>query len=136
LVKLSPPVYPPLARTAEIGGAVVLELGIQKNGSIASFAVIRGHPLLVQAALDSAQHSQFECRGCSDEVTSYSLTYSFEFVTGAPSDDGEKKAFEVIQPGNWVRIIAGPLHVIADPDTPRVRSAKCLYVWRCGLRRR
>src|SRR5690242_2409005 len=64
LSRLTEPVYPPLARTARISGDVELKLGIRKDGTIASAIVISGHPMLAQAALQSAQQSQFECRAC------------------------------------------------------------------------
>jgi hypothetical protein len=66
--------------------------------------------MLKQAALDSAQKSIFECRGCSDAATAYSLTYTFGF-----QDDG------------------GCEGVV---EVSRIRSSKCLYLWRCGLQRR
>jgi hypothetical protein len=65
--------------------------------------------MLKQAALDrSAQKSMFECRGCSDATTEYSLTYTFGF-----QDDG------------------GCEGVV---EVSRVRSSKCLHLWRCGRR--
>jgi len=77
LTKLSQPVYPQLARQARIGGDVELRLEIRSDGSVESAVVVSGHPMLRQAALDSASKSQFDCHGCSDEVTQYSLVYSF-----------------------------------------------------------
>ena len=76
LVKLSPPIYPPLARQASITGNVKVQLQIQKGATIQSAEALSGHPLLKSAALESAQKSHFECRGCADPVT-YVLTYSF-----------------------------------------------------------
>src|SRR5580700_9621289 len=76
LTKLSPPVYPSLARQARIMGDVKVQVLIRKDGSVASAEVISGHPMLKQAALESAQKSQFECHGC-EGVISYSLAYTF-----------------------------------------------------------
>src|SRR5207249_1269830 len=76
LVKLHPPVYPPLANQARIAGDVELELTIQENGTVESAMAISGHPLLTPAALESVSRSQFECSGCTHSVT-YSLVYSF-----------------------------------------------------------
>jgi TonB family protein len=104
LVKLSPPIYPPLARVARIMGDVKLQLLIRKDGSVESAEVISGHPMLKQAATESAKKSMFLCQGCSDEVTAYFLTYTFGF-----RDDG-------------------------DCGVTQLRSAKCLYLWKCGIR--
>jgi TonB family protein len=103
LTKLFPPAYPPLARQARIMGDVKLQVGIRQDGSVASGDVVSGHPMLKQAALDSAQKSQFECRQCGDPVTAYSMTYTFGFY-----DDG------------------------GCGRSRRVRSSKCLYLWKCG----
>ena len=102
LTELSPPVYPPLSRQARITGDVKIQLWIWRNGSIASAEVLSGHPMLKLAALASAQKSTFECHGCSQELTSYSLTYTFGL-----RDD-------------------------VDCSVKRLHSAKCLYLWGCG----
>jgi TonB family protein len=104
LTKLSPPVYPPLARQAGIAGDVKIQVGTRQDGSVASAEVISGHPMLKQAALESAQKSRFECRECSEAVTSFPMTYTFGFY-----DAG----------GCGIRI-------------ERVRSSRCLYLWKCG----
>jgi TonB family protein len=78
LARLSPPIYPPLAKQARIIGDVDLELSVRQDGSLESEAVVSGHPLLTQAALDSVQHSQFECRSCSEAVTSERIVYTFQ----------------------------------------------------------
>jgi TonB family protein len=109
LTKLAPPVYPPLARQARITGDIRIRIGIGPDGSVVSADVVSGHPMLKQAALDSAQKSIFGCGGCSDATTEYSLTYTFGF-----QDDG------------------GCEGVV---EVSRVRSSKCLYLWRCGRRR-
>jgi TonB family protein len=102
LTKLSSPIYPPLARQARIAGDVKIQLQIRRDGSVASAEVVSGHPILKPAALASAQNSAFECRRCTEELTAYSLTYTFGF-----NDD-------------------------SNCSLKRSRSAKCLYLWGCG----
>jgi TonB family protein len=67
LTKLFQPVYPPVAKQAGVKGDVELELKVNADGNLESATVVSGHPLLTQAALDSANYSQFECRGCGAE---------------------------------------------------------------------
>ncbi|HEY3971374.1 MAG TPA: energy transducer TonB [Candidatus Sulfotelmatobacter sp.] len=108
MTRLFPPVYPPLARQARVVGDVRIQLTIGTDGSVESAEVVSGHPMLKQAALDSAQKSQFECRRCTDSGMSYSLTYTFGFL-----DNGYRKV-----------------------DQERsVHSSKCLFLWKCGMRR-
>jgi TonB family protein len=102
LTKLSPPIYLPLAIAARITGDVRIQVQVRRDGSVASADVVSGHPMLNPAALASAQNSTFECRGCTGELTTYSLTYTFGF-----NDD-------------------------SDCSNKRSRSAKCLYLWSCG----
>jgi TonB family protein len=108
LIKLAPPVYPPLARQARIMGDVKVQVLIHKDGSIESAEALSGHPILKQAALDSAQKSTYECRGCKEPETSYSLTYTFGF-----RNDG------------------GCADTIEERPS---RSPKCLYLWKCGVK--
>jgi len=49
------PTYPPLARTARIAGTVELIAIIGTDGRIKELRVSRGHPLLVQAAIDAVR---------------------------------------------------------------------------------
>jgi hypothetical protein len=94
--------------------------------------IASGHPLLKEAALESARNCQYECRGCSEAITSSSLVDSFRFEL--PSTGDESPAAHVTQLGNHVTVLAEPMIISGGFGGPpiRVRSAKCLYLWRCG----
>ncbi len=102
IIDLSHPAFPPLARQARIMGDVQIRMEIRKDGSVASAEVVSGHSMLKQAALESAKNSRFLCSGCSEELNSYLLTYTFGFGNGG------------------------------DCGYQRQRSLKCLNLWRCG----
>ena len=55
LVTQPKPVYPPLAKQARVSGVVHLSALIGKEGNVVNLAVISGHPLLIQSALDAVQ---------------------------------------------------------------------------------
>jgi TonB family protein len=146
LTKLFTPVYPPVARQACITGDVVLTIGIRQDGSVESAVAVSGHPLLKQAALDSAQQSQFECRKCNQTVTSYQLQYTFQLEVDEPSNycAGTKAISSNDQPSQLVPLVSqSQNHVtirayfvpIIDYGShiEKARSLKCLYLWRCGL---
>ena len=141
LTKLRQPFYPPLARQTRIGGDVQVMLRIRQDGSVESATVVSGHPLLQQAALDSAQQSQFECPKCSDAVTSYQMIYTFQLVqlTATEVDTKNKQQDQpyphVTQLQNHVTVV-DQVVCICDPapDSLKVRSIKCLYLWKCGFR--
>lgn len=145
LTKLTQPVYPPLARQVRISGNVELMLEVRRDGSVQSATAIGGHPLLVQAALDSAQRSQFECRECSETVSALRLVYTFQLVGAesccvATGDKPKNKETDQLVP----RVIQSQNHItVVDLTTCdcgpgdgyfMVRSLKCLYLWRCGRR--
>lgn len=142
LTKLSAPIYPPLARMTRISGDVKLLLSVRPDGSVDSAEVLTGHPLLKFAALDSAQHSQFECRKC-ETTTSYQIIYTFVLeptgccaATDSSGNQEQGGSFpRVDQSQNHVTIVDKPA-CICDPagEIRKVRSWKCLYLWRCSSR--
>jgi TonB family protein len=135
LTKLAQPSYPQLALQARIQGDVVIMVGVRRDGSVESVSLTSGHPILARAALQSAQDSGYECRRCSDAVTSYPLVYTFRLEVPAP---GQPQDTPVTQLGNHVTVTDEPSAIDAysadPPSTFLRRSAKCLYLWKCGLR--
>ena len=107
LVKLSPPIYPSFARVARIVGDVKLYVHVQRDGRVESVELFSGPPILALTAIESAKKSQFECRDCGTEDSSYLMTYTFGFF-----DDGKDR------------------EVISEHPA---RAAKCLYLWNCGI---
>jgi TonB family protein len=143
LTKLVQPIYPPVARAARITGEVDLVLTVRTDGAVDSVVVTSGHPLLKESAVASARQSQFECRGCTGQFKKYRLVYTFNIEGECECEPREtpsiKKEPQQAYPQfpdaqNRVTVVAQVL-CICDPAATtkiRVRSAKCLYLWRCG----
>ncbi|MFL6276260.1 MAG: TonB family protein [Blastocatellia bacterium] len=53
------PAYPPLAKTARVSGAVVVEVTVDEAGNVTSARAISGHPLLKPAAEAAARGWKF-----------------------------------------------------------------------------
>jgi protein TonB len=53
LIKRVQPTYPPLARSARVQGVVEFTAVISKEGNIENLQLVRGHPLLVNAAKEA-----------------------------------------------------------------------------------
>lgn len=134
MIGLFNPSYPPLARQANITGDVELKLEIRRDGSVQSATIVSGHPMLTQAALDSAKRSNFECRGGEDAVTVGSVTFSFRIAASPGWPCPETSGPRVIQSGNQVTVSAEPALVHPYFGYTRARSAKCIYLWACGSR--
>ena len=60
LVKMVRPTYPESAKQAHIEGTVVLTCLIGTDGSVEKLDVVRGHELLVQAALEAVSQWKYE----------------------------------------------------------------------------
>jgi len=105
------PVYPQMARIAHISGRVVLEVTLQPDNSV-TIQDVSGHPILVLAARDSIQKSKLSCENCGQEPHTFSVTYEFKIIDPPPQ----------------------PVRSALPPMTHyyRVRSIRCMYLWRCG----
>jgi TonB family protein len=55
IIKMVAPVYPELAKRARVEQIVMLEVTVNEEGLVSNVRVIRGHPLLDQAAIDAVK---------------------------------------------------------------------------------
>jgi TonB family protein len=141
LTKLVQPIYPPVARAARITGDVDLVLTVRPGGAVDSVVVASGHPLLKESAVTSARQSQFECRDVQSRLIS--IDWFTRLISKAsasvnqekhrPSKKNHKAYPQFSDAQHRVTVVAQVL-CICDPATTkiRVRSVKCLYLWRCG----
>lgn len=79
LIRRVEPVYPPLARSARIQGAVVLAAIISKAGSIEHLQVLSGHPLLVSAAVDAVSQWRYRPYVLNGEVIEVETQITINF---------------------------------------------------------
>jgi TonB family protein len=142
LLELSQPVYPPLARQANIYGDVSVGVKVHPDGKT-EVVFEQGHPMLKQSALDSAQKSRFECRECDSTVT-YRLVYSFRLAKGSDCCSAisvpahvtlePQSSDQDMQQQARITITADEI-CLCDPPaqlTKKSRSLKCLYLWNCS----
>ena len=69
------PIYPPIAKQANITGAVRLEVIVSPAGAVKSTKVLGGHPVLAQAATDAVKRWVFEPAG---EETTTTVVVKFD----------------------------------------------------------
>jgi protein TonB len=74
-----PPTYPELARQTRVEDVVILETVIDESGNVTSARVLRGHPLLNQAALDAVQRWKFTPARLNGEVIPVVMTVTVQF---------------------------------------------------------
>ncbi len=53
------PLYPEAARRARVSGIVMLEISVDENGNVAQARVIKGHPLLDEAAINAVKQWKY-----------------------------------------------------------------------------
>ena len=127
------PAYPPIAVSARVSGEVEVKIGVRPDGTVESAVIVRDVPLLASAALEAAQKSQFECRGCSEPVTPYVLLFAFRLdEPTSPVDLQQKDVVSVTASQGRVTIVAEPPPFRYELASLAIRSPKCLWLWRCG----
>lgn len=133
--RVASPVLPEIARIANVDGDVVVTVGLRPDGTVAVAVVNEGTRLLQQAALESARASEFECRGCRIGITEYSILYRFR-RTPDTHCLGEKSDEQIIQTDGEITVIDQGV-AICDPgaEIGKVRSIKCLFLWKCAYHR-
>jgi hypothetical protein len=134
LTKVYDPVYPQFVHIANFHGDVELMLQIRQDGTIQSLEVVSGPLLLQQVAVESARQSQFQCRACSDGVTPYKLVYSFQLSNGDCCNSANSPKVSESENHVWVTNSRFCFCDSAATVGRKVRSMKCLYLWRCAVR--
>jgi len=76
------PVYPPMARTARVRGAVVLEAIISKEGMMEDLRLISGHPLLVPAAIEAVSQWRYRPYVLNGEAIEVETQITVNFILG------------------------------------------------------
>src|ERR1700686_1604822 len=69
------PLYPALAAQLKLSGTVKVAVVIAPDGKVTSARAIGGHPVLVTAAVDAANHCEFEP---NSKETSQTLEFKFD----------------------------------------------------------
>jgi protein TonB len=73
------PQYPELARQAKVRGLVIIEAVIDAGGNVSSAQVLRGHPMLDQAALDAVRRWKFTAARLNGEAIPVVMTVTVRF---------------------------------------------------------
>jgi TonB family protein len=79
LIQKTTPVYPTIAKSARVSGAVVLQATISKTGSITNLSVLSGPPMLRQAALDAVRTWRYKPYRLNNEPTDVETTVNVIF---------------------------------------------------------
>lgn len=138
VTKLARTTYPVAARSARIMGMVELQVTVHRSGTVDSVEVVSGHPILRTAAVESARNTQYQCEGCVGASASFRMKYVF-VLNGCTSEAMVEQLPTEIKLSSDTVTVSSTTHcidvTIYDPALVRVRSPKCFYLWKCGMRR-
>lgn len=59
LVRKVEPVYPHLAKLSRVGGIVILQVTVDEEGDVSDIKILRGHPLLEEAAVQAVRQWKY-----------------------------------------------------------------------------
>ena len=83
-IKDAKPVYPPLAQTAKISGIVIIEAIIGKDGSIRDAKILRGMPMLNDAALEAVRQWRYTPTTLNGVPVEVVMTVTVNFTLNEP----------------------------------------------------
>jgi TonB family protein len=125
LIKAVEPVYPEIARQAQVEGVVIVEARTDEKGNVEDARLLRSIPLLEQAAIDAVKQWKYEpaiINGKPQKVV-FTVTVRFMLKTGNKEKDLERfaqgavKAEGAIPPPKLIKVV--------DPVYPEIaRQAK------------
>jgi protein TonB len=78
------PRYPPIAREAGVEGLVILEATISEDGAVQNVRVLRGQPLLDQAAVDAVRQWRFTPTLLNGQPVPVVMTVTVSFTLNRP----------------------------------------------------
>jgi hypothetical protein len=134
-VDFKPPAYSGPTRMAYRDAHVTIDVGIGGDGTV-EIQKSQGPEGLVEAAVDSLKTSKIVCVNCNGKIGIFSIVYDFRVIIHPGSDpcsEANPNAIAAtIAADNHVRVTGKPPCIIADwIPIPKVRSIRCVYLWRC-----
>ena len=123
-----------MASAARVWGEVNLSITLAMDGTAESVTVDSGPPMLRQAAIESAKGSKFQPVSEGQVGQMYQLSYEFSLEVLGCEQARDQSYPRVTFDANTVEI-SEQVPPLCDPGADiKVRSAKCLFLWKCGLK--
>lgn len=136
VIQLPPPDYPPMALAARVTGEVRLRIVLNPDGTPQSAEAENGPPMLLEQAVELVRKARFACEQC-DKTNSLEITMRFEFGKSICPDQPRDPNYPHASATGSVITIATQPFMLCDPAASigvRIRSIRCLYLWRCAIK--
>src|SRR5277367_2622993 len=98
LLKHVDPLYPAIAKAAQIQGEVVLQIEISEDGHVTNVKTLSGPPMLIGAAISAAKQWQYRPFERIGTPISVSVKVTVPFVLDTPVDPNDEKIAELYFP--------------------------------------
>jgi TonB family protein len=82
LIQSTPPIYPPIAKTARVAGTVELHATISANGTIKDLHAVSGPVMLRQAAVDAVRNWRYKPYRLNNQPVEVETTINVVFTLG------------------------------------------------------
>jgi TonB family protein len=82
LVQRVEPIYPDQAKDARISGVVILQVTVDEQGNVSDIRVMRGHPLLQNAAVEAVRQWRYSPTLLNGEAVPVIATVTVPFTAG------------------------------------------------------
>jgi TonB family protein len=79
-LSLPKPPYPPIAKTAQVSGTVLVQVVVDERGCVIAAHAVSGHPLLQAAAVAAARQACFSPTRLSGEPVKVSGVIAYNFL--------------------------------------------------------
>jgi len=141
LVHKVDPVYPDAAKAARISGVVMLQVTAGVEGNVLEARVLRGHPLLTQAALEAVRQWRYSPTVLNGEPVAVIATVSLRFhpsgvLSVQMSDDGALKDARGELAGAELFARIGESHPLVvfspNPQVPHARNEEAVRALRAA----
>jgi hypothetical protein len=138
VIQLPPPKYPPMALAAHVFGEVELRIRLRADGTLDAAEATSGPPMLREPAAESARQIKFAFEDCQQSTNSFKLTHWFElgetlFCTST-RNSGYPRVTQTVDVITIADQPMGTCDLAGTIEKVRARSARCLYLRRCGWR--
>lgn len=136
IAKLPPPVYPAIARAARVAGDVNLSVTLRRDGTIDAVRADSGPAMLRDHAEEIVRQTRFECANCKTGSATFPLTVRFDMKAAQGCDPDP--SYPRVSQSSGAIVLTDQAAMLCDPafsgTKTRLRSARCLYLWRCSSR--
>jgi len=130
-----PPEYPQVAQIAHITGLVRVEFTLDQ-GKVSTVQKITGHPLLIPAAEETIKASKLSCAHCENGTATFRVNFDFKFSDHDCDEAQRNSPYTAwLDSEEHISVIAEPVCTndpIVVTVSRKVRSPRCLYLWRCS----